>query len=202
MSVAGSSLGRSRSEGFVADAGAFEPTSMAADQTESRTDASQAKERTREEVLAYLALLEENHGIILKVCRAYCRHKADREDLFQEIASRLWDAYPTFKGRSKASTWVYSVAMKTAAKGFRGNRPDVEARAELPHLRVEAEASVESDIEVLLYSLEPDDRGIVTLLMEGYTRLEVAEIMEKSEDAVRMRLHRLKGKFIEIENRI
>lgn len=201
MSV-GSPFGSLRSAGFVADAGAYESIPLAADQQEKNTTSSPARERTEAEVKAYLSLLEENHLIILKVCRAYCRNKADREDLFQEIASKLWDAYPTFEGRSKAGTWVYAVALKTAARAFRGNRPDVEVREELPHVSVEAETAMESDIEVLLYSLEPEDRGIVTLLMEGYTRKEVAEIMDKTEDAVRMRLTRLKGKFNEIENRI
>lgn len=64
-------------------------------------------------------LIQEHELLILKVCAVYAGHKADTQDLFQEIIIQLWKAYPKFKGESKLSTWLYRVAINTAISVLR-----------------------------------------------------------------------------------
>ena len=59
-----------------------------------------------------LTLLTDHAGILQKVSRMYADTRPDREDLRQEIAYQLWKAWPNFRGESKASTWVYRIALK------------------------------------------------------------------------------------------
>src|SRR5882757_2916224 len=49
----------------------------------------------------------------------YCNGREDREDLFQDIVLQLWRAYPTFKGDSKISTWMYRIAINNAITRLR-----------------------------------------------------------------------------------
>jgi DNA-directed RNA polymerase specialized sigma24 family protein len=49
----------------------------------------------------------------------YCNNKEDKEDLFQDIVLQLGRAYPTFKGDSKISTWMYRIAINNAITGLR-----------------------------------------------------------------------------------
>jgi RNA polymerase sigma-70 factor (ECF subfamily) len=49
----------------------------------------------------------------------YCGNKEDKEDLFQDIVLQLWHAYPSFKGDSKISTWMYRIAINNAITRLR-----------------------------------------------------------------------------------
>ena len=67
----------------------------------------------------FIRLVDESQGIIHKVCRMYCDDETHREDLFQEIVLQLWKSYPSFKGESKFSSWMYRVALNVAIQDFR-----------------------------------------------------------------------------------
>ena len=59
--------------------------------------------------------LHQHKGILFKIVRAYAFNAHDRDDLFQEIALQLWRSIPEFRGESKASTWIYRVALYAAS---------------------------------------------------------------------------------------
>src|SRR6266850_5751553 len=81
---------------------------------------------TRELEAPFLKSIAEHHGIVHKICRAYCNNRADEEDLYQEIVYQLWKFYPSFKGDSQFSTWMYSVALRSAILPFRRSRVRIE----------------------------------------------------------------------------
>ncbi len=58
--------------------------------------------------------LSDHKGLILKVVRIYAAAAEDQDDLFQEILLQLWRSIPAFREESKASTWLYKVALHTA----------------------------------------------------------------------------------------
>ena len=59
--------------------------------------------------------LQKHKGILFKIVRAYAFTAADQDDLFQEIALQVWRSIPDFRGESKASTWIYRVALYAAS---------------------------------------------------------------------------------------
>src|SRR5215831_972930 len=67
----------------------------------------------------FLALIEKNKGIIIKVCNSYCFDKNDREDLAQEIVYQLWKSGNNFNAYGKFSTWMYRVALNAAISFYR-----------------------------------------------------------------------------------
>src|SRR5690349_14941091 len=67
----------------------------------------------------FLRLVEDNKGIIIKVCNTYCRDKNDREDLAQEIIYQLWKSVHRFDAGVKFTTWMYRVALNTAISFYR-----------------------------------------------------------------------------------
>jgi RNA polymerase sigma-70 factor (ECF subfamily) len=59
--------------------------------------------------------LHQHKGILFKIIRAYAVSAYDQDDLFQEISLQLWRSIPDFRGEAKPSTWIYRVALYTAA---------------------------------------------------------------------------------------
>jgi RNA polymerase sigma-70 factor (ECF subfamily) len=148
----------------------------------------------RADMKTFMAMVTANQNIIHKVARLYTNNRTDQKDLEQEISYQLWKAYPFYEKKSKASTWMYSVARKTASTAFRSQSRDVvEVRDVLPDLPVAPDYGVHDDeVIALLMKLTPTDRLIITLMFDGYTNREIAAILDLSEEALLMRVSRLK----------
>ncbi len=156
--------------------------------------------RTSDLEESFLQALDDHQGIIYKVCRPYCDNHNEEQDLFQEIIYQLWKAYPDFQNKSTISTWIYSIAMKTAMAPYR--RADkVEYLEEIP----EDAAVIDPDWNEphdefydFFHGLNKVDRVIVSMLMEGYERGEIAAVVKISEEAVTMRMGRVRRSWGEL----
>ena len=73
----------------------------------------------KETETTFLTLINQHKAIIHKVSKMYMNDAEMHRDLFQEIVMQLWKAYPSFKGNSKFSTWMYRVALNTALVYFK-----------------------------------------------------------------------------------
>jgi len=66
--------------------------------------------------------LSRHKGLLFKVVHAYGFRSHDREDLFQEIATQVWNSIPRFRAESSVGTWIYRVALNTALAWSRKER--------------------------------------------------------------------------------
>ncbi|MBN9692365.1 MAG: sigma-70 family RNA polymerase sigma factor [Verrucomicrobia bacterium] len=60
--------------------------------------------------------LAQHRGLIFKVVRAYAFTPTDQDDLFQEIATQIWNSIPQFRGNSAVTTAQLSRAVWRAIK--------------------------------------------------------------------------------------
>ena len=75
---------------------------------------------------SFVQLIEENKGIIHKICMMYTFNLTDKEDLYQEICLQLWRSFRNYRAESKFSTWLYRVALNTAISSVRKDRRRIE----------------------------------------------------------------------------
>ena len=146
----------------------------------------------------FQTLVEEHKGILYKVCNSYCRNRADRDDLAQEIAIQLWRSFEAFDGRCRFSTWMYRIALNVAISFYR--RESARTRHVLPaderFLDAIDESANQPEEVTLLYqlidALEPLNKALVLLYLEGNSYLEIAEVLGISETNVATKIGRLK----------
>lgn len=151
---------------------------------------------------AFLRDINDNQGIIIRVCRIYCSDQADFEDLFQEIVLQLWRSYARFNGLSKVSTWMYRVALNTAITSLRrrkrrpdGNRLTV-AEQRVPHIdhpRIDVE--YHQQLQDAIDSLNKFDRALMLLYLDGKSYKEMGEIMGITESNIGVKINRIKNKL-------
>ena len=149
----------------------------------------------------FRALLQENHPRLVRIARSYA-HQGEHEDLLQEIALQLWRALPGFDGRCSRATWVYRVALNTALGQLRKRyaRPAMQA---MPHevLMPLTPASTGDPVDVdallqdFLAGLTPLDRAVLMLSLDDLSYAQIADVTGLNENAVGLRLHRIKQHF-------
>lgn len=145
----------------------------------------------------FVDLITQHQSIVQKIAGVYTEGAEDKNDLVQEILLQAWRAYPRFEGRSKFSTWFYKVALNCALSHKKHNQKrnliDSEDTFDVSH-----SAQPVKDYEILYYvikRLNPVDRMIMTLHLEGYKNMEVAEMLGLSQNHLNVRIHRLKQRI-------
>lgn len=146
----------------------------------------------------FLSLIDSHQRMLLKVCWAYTRTEHDRDDLFQEIAGRLWSAFGNYDRNRKFSTWMYRVALNVAIDFRRGRQrrgAEMQSLEDAPDPPFPHDESKQEQLEELHELLERQneaDRAILLLCLEGNSYREIAEVIGISESNVGTRLNRLK----------
>jgi RNA polymerase sigma-70 factor (ECF subfamily) len=149
----------------------------------------------------FLDLIHDNQKIIYKVCKTYRDRREDQEDLFQEIVYQLWKCYPSFKGESKISSWMYRIALNTAMATYRKRTLPVDYPDTIPepiHSDTEHVSQNEERLFKALRTLSDSEKALISLFLEGFTYQEIASITGITENNTGVRLNRIKNKLKEI----
>jgi RNA polymerase sigma factor (sigma-70 family) len=150
----------------------------------------------------FLKVIHDFQKIIYKICRVYRDSREDQEDLFQEIVYQLWKSYPSFKGESKVSSWIYRIALNTAIAIYRKSKILIDYYQEFPeHIQPSDEKTISENEERLFWALRKlndSEKAVISLYLEDFNYQEIAEITGLSESNVGVRLNRIKNKLKEI----
>jgi len=160
----------------------------------------------REKEAKFAAAIEQHRDALYRICCAYVRAEADRQDIYQEVLIHIWRSLGAFRGQSNLGTWLYRVAVNTCLGWLRREtrRSQMLQRAgeEQQVLGAsfgEAPPVAETDELKQLYArvaeLPPVDRLLVSLYLEEMTTVEMAEVLGISEGNVRVKLHRIKNQL-------
>lgn len=148
---------------------------------------------------AFLTLMAEHQGIIHKICRLYRNSREDREDLFQEITFQLWKSFPSFKGNSLISTWLYRIALNTAIASYRKEKPTIDYVETLPEFVEESQNEElilrQERLLAAMKQLSESEKAIIALYLDDLSYLQIAEILGISENNVGVKINRIKTKI-------
>ncbi len=174
----------------------------------SHTDEQLASEAAREgsDGPAFSELLSRHKDRVWHVCYRLMGNESDASDAAQEVFVRLFLNRAKFEGRSKYSTWVHGIAVRTCLtlRRSRGRRAKhesvVETQPETPTAGSESqEAASRIDLMQMLEALSEEDRAMLILKhAENYSYAELAEMFELSESACKMRLSRARERLKEL----
>ena len=140
----------------------------------------------------FLRQLHQHQRLVHSLCRSYFANTEDREDAFQEIVLQLWKSYPSFRGDSAISTWIYRVALHTIFNLLKQRRLTF---ATLPEQLADTGSEDTELLRMALSQLNPTDRALLILYLEGYRYQEIAGIREMSLTNVSTRLSRIRQKL-------
>ena len=144
------------------------------------------------------------------VCLRYANSREEAEDMLMEGFMNVFKGLPTFKGDSKFTTWIHSVMVNTAVSHYRSVRRFRKELFSSDAMEVEEFAEEENIIasleaKQLLELLErmPDGMRVVFNLkaVEEYSFSEIAEMLDKKENAIRISYMRARQWMMEAMKR-
>ena len=150
--------------------------------------------------------LRDYRGLFFKVVRAYAFNSHDQEDLFQEITTQVWNSVPKYRGESKASTWIYRVALYSAiawSKKERKHRDRHQAMEEPEQILKEVQPARNQRLEWLydqIGQLDEIDRSLTLMMLDGYSYKEISSTLGITESNVGVKLNRIKKSLTEKSN--
>ena len=149
----------------------------------------------------FLEMIHEHKKIIYKVVSFYANADSPFNDLYQEVVINLWKGFPAFRCDSKASTWIYRIALNSCISFFRkeSKKPvHVELTWDIPdHDNNEDIAELYN----LIGRLGVLERALVLLYLEEKSYQEISEITGLTVTNVATKLARIKNKLKEMSNR-
>jgi RNA polymerase sigma-70 factor (ECF subfamily) len=150
----------------------------------------------------FLQLINQNQGIVRKVCHLYGRNDTDKEDLYQEIVIQLWKAFSSFRGEAKFSTWMYRIALNTAISNLRKQTKKIALSFPefIPHENADTndekiKEEKLSEMYAAISRLTEVEKAIVMLYLEDKSYEEMEEILGISNGTLRVKMNRIKDKL-------
>jgi len=150
---------------------------------------------------AFIKIIQENENIIFKIASFYANKEQSINDLYQEIVLNLWKAYPSFRGDSKISTWIYRIALNTCITFFRRSKKQpayVDLIADIPDI-TDTNEEIKEMYE-MINRLGKIERALVLLYLDEKSYKEISEITGITVTNVATKLSRTKEKLRKMSN--
>jgi RNA polymerase sigma factor (sigma-70 family) len=149
----------------------------------------------------FASLVRDHGAMIARISASYESSAILAQELTQEILLAVWQALPSFRGKSSIRTFVARIAHNRAVTHVARHAAqpksmelseDIVAPEPLPEQRViESERRERLMQAVRLLPLQ--FRQPVTLTLEGFTPAEIADVLGVSANVVAIRLTRAKA---------
>lgn len=150
------------------------------------------------------ALVAENNERIKRICSYYNNDQEAQKDIYQEILINIWRSLDSFRGDAAISTWIYRIAVNTAlsftGKAYKYMKLIVRAdHREIGNLiandGIAEKLREEQQFETLqneLNLLSVIDKALISLMLEGLSMKEIANVIGITESNVKVKIHRIK----------
>jgi RNA polymerase sigma-70 factor (ECF subfamily) len=159
---------------------------------------------------AYAELVERYRNFVFTIVLRYISSREDAEEVSQDIFVKAYRSLADFKGASKFSTWLYTITTTSSLTFLRKKKLEVHSLdnekvfATADNLdggmsanQIEHKSRMEM-VNEAIKMLSPDDAQVITLFYKGEQTLEeIAKILGKEPNAVKVQLHRARTRLKE-----
>ena len=163
--------------------------------------------------VAYFDLLYRRYsGKVFGKCLSILKNESSAEDAMQDVFMKILLSLSKFSGKSKFSTWLYSITYNYCIDVIRRRKKDKSILVEDIGSVYDKEDDVndsfllELNIKKLKKVLEEipvmDKTVLLMKYQDSMSILEMSGVLSLSESAIKMRIKRAKVKFLNIHNEL
>ena len=148
-------------------------------------------------------MVKEHKNTIYTVCFMFAKDSDEVNDLFQEVLINLWQGFASFEGKSKIDTWIWRVSFNTCISQERKKKRTSAIPLSMGIDLFNDKDDDTKQVKMLykrIHRLQPFDRAIVLLWLEGMPYDEIAAIVGITPKNVSVRLYRIKEELKQMSN--
>ena len=173
------------------------------------TDEEVVEEYLKSQNNYYFELLYNRYSSkIFGKCLTILKERNLAQDATQDIMMKILLNLSKFGGRSKFSTWVYSITYNFCIDFVRKRKKDLSLYVEDMH---QFEGVVEEvddkeilevrleNLKIIMTQISSGDQSILMMkYLDGMSIKEISGVLNKTESAIKMKLKRAKHRFVKI----
>ncbi len=148
-------------------------------------------------------IVADNSERIQRICSYYNSNPSDQQDMYQEILINIWKSLDSFRGDANLSTWIYRIAVNVSltftSKTYKHMRLYVNTDTQNLHSLIDEGGHEKQIQEQQLEALQQQinllsviDKALISLILEGLSVKEIANIVGITEANVKVKTHRIK----------
>jgi RNA polymerase sigma factor (sigma-70 family) len=159
---------------------------------------------------SYSVLVNRYQNFVFTITLRYIKGREDAEEVAQDVFIKAYRSLADFRGQAKFSTWLYTITTTTCITFLRKKKPEIHSLdnekmfetadnfdSGVSANQVEQKSRVNM-VNEAIGMLAPDDAQVLTLFYKGEQSLdEIAQIMGKEVNTVKVQLHRARGRLKE-----
>ena len=164
-------------------------------------DATIVKQIIQGDMRAFKMLVDQHKKLVLHMVGRVLNEPADREDVMQEVFIKVYKNLPKFNFESKLSTWIATIAYRTAINFLRKNKKtkitsmeDLAENEEIPEIssgQTLDQQDMHRFIHEQIQNLPPAYKTVLTLFhLEEMNYAEIVEVTGMPEGTVKNYLFR------------
>lgn len=145
-------------------------------------------------------IYDKYSNAVYRMAFAYCKNKADAEDIMQEVFISRFSADIVFEDETKEKSWLLKVTVNKCRDMFRSLRYKYSLTSiPLEEASLVCETQEESDVYHAVMSLPKKYRTVIHLFYyEEYSIKEISAITGDKETAIQTQLYRARKKLKDI----
>lgn len=152
---------------------------------------------------AFTKLYERYRNRIYRFILSNVRISADAEEIVQDVFLRITRYGRNYQPRGKFSQWIFQITANSIKSRWQNlyHTQELQQIEDFSHIEqagISAEKRFETRqlLERLFQELNPNQRIIILLKeMEGFTSAEISEMLDISNENVRIQLYRARQKM-------
>lgn len=157
---------------------------------------------------AFSFLVNKYQDVVYSIALKVLKNRGDAEEMAQEVFIKAFRSIQSYQGKSKFSTWLYSITYNTCITHVRKKKMPVASVENLSEEDQETEGGEEDFREEQAKYLEtalkllPEEEYLLIVLhyYEDQGIQDICEVTGLSESNVKVRLHRTRKKLYAIMN--
>jgi RNA polymerase sigma-70 factor (ECF subfamily) len=156
---------------------------------------------------AYAQVVKRYQHMVYTVCHRVLRNNEDAEEATQDAFVKAYQHLASFSGTAKFSTWLYSIAYRTAISHGRKRKQDTTSADELAHHPPadhddgSERSELRQHLDRALATLPAEDASLLSFFhLEEMSVEEIVTVTGLGASNVKVKLHRGRKKLLEALN--
>lgn len=151
---------------------------------------------------AFAWIVRTYKHMVYTICHRVLRHREEAQEAAQDAFVKAFRHLPDFEDRSRFSTWLYSIAYRTAISALRSRPRATADLSEAGGLAGLVPAAGEAGdraraVEIALAELPPEDAAVVSLYyLSEQSVEEIVTVTGLSASNVKVKLHRSRKRLL------